>query len=92
MIAVPVINRSDEKELNMAHLDLGLSRHRPARRAARRAGGIAGVLFAVLALARSRRALAELDDHMLADIGVTREAAGREAARPFWDAPDHWLR
>ncbi len=41
-------------------------------------------------LARQRRALGVLDAHMLADIGLSREEARREAARPFWDAPLHW--
>jgi uncharacterized protein YjiS (DUF1127 family) len=31
-----------------------------------------------------RRALRDLDDRQLADIGVTREAAEREAAKWFW--------
>lgn len=35
---------------------------------------------------RQRRALAELDDRMLRDIGVTHSQARREAARPFWSA------
>jgi uncharacterized protein YjiS (DUF1127 family) len=33
---------------------------------------------------RQRRALAELSDHLLRDIGVTRAEAMREAAKPFW--------
>lgn len=33
---------------------------------------------------RQRRSLAALNDHQLADIGLTREDARREAARPFW--------
>jgi len=36
---------------------------------------------------QQRRALAdliELDDRMLRDIGVSRDAARREAAKPFW--------
>jgi uncharacterized protein YjiS (DUF1127 family) len=36
-------------------------------------------------LARERRALMRLDDHMLKDIGITRADAQREAERPFWD-------
>jgi uncharacterized protein YjiS (DUF1127 family) len=36
--------------------------------------------------------LAELDDHMLRDIGLTREQARHEAERPSWDAPSHWYR
>lgn len=44
------------------------------------------------ALARSRRHLLELDDHLLRDIGLTRDLADAEAqARgPVWDAPLHW--
>jgi uncharacterized protein YjiS (DUF1127 family) len=31
-----------------------------------------------------RRTLRDLDDHLLRDIGVTREQAEREAHKPFW--------
>ncbi|MGY6548737.1 MAG: DUF1127 domain-containing protein [Roseinatronobacter sp.] len=48
-------------------------------------------LMKVLGLARSRRRLAALEDHLLRDIGLTREEAAREAARRLWDAPGHWL-
>ncbi|MEM7507316.1 MAG: DUF1127 domain-containing protein [Pseudomonadota bacterium] len=34
-----------------------------------------------------RRALGQLDDTRLADIGITRAEAKREASRPFWDLP-----
>ncbi|MCA8880149.1 MAG: DUF1127 domain-containing protein [Rhodobacteraceae bacterium] len=44
------------------------------------------------ALRKSRRDLATLPDHLIRDIGLTREAAAEEAARPFWDVPDYWLR
>ncbi|WP_323764297.1 DUF1127 domain-containing protein [Marinovum sp.] len=33
---------------------------------------------------RTRTRLKHLDDHMLRDIGVTRDLADREATRPFW--------
>lgn len=33
---------------------------------------------------RTRRQLARLDQHLLSDIGMTRDAACTEAARPFW--------
>lgn len=46
----------------------------------------------LLALRRSRQDLAELPDHLIRDIGLTREAVVAEATRPFWDAPDHWKR
>jgi len=34
--------------------------------------------------ARMRRALREMDDRMLADIGLTRSEADTEARKPFW--------
>lgn len=33
---------------------------------------------------RQRRRLAELDDRLLDDIGISREAAAAEAAKGFW--------
>lgn len=35
---------------------------------------------------RERRAIGELDDHMLRDIGLSRLAAEQIAARAFWKA------
>lgn len=58
----------------------------PARNA-RRALPAIGALFN---LWRQRRALAALDDAALNDIGVSRNSAQTEAARPFWDVPSHW--
>jgi uncharacterized protein YjiS (DUF1127 family) len=43
-------------------------------------------------LHRQRRSLAELDDAMLRDIGVTRAEALAEARRSPWDVPPSWLR
>lgn len=31
-----------------------------------------------------RQDLRELDDHLLRDIGITREQAKHEASKPFW--------
>lgn len=42
------------------------------------------------ALHRQRARLAQLDDHLLRDIGLSRAEALQEASRPAWDAPDHW--
>ena len=39
----------------------------------------------MLSAVESRRRLASMDDRMLADIGITRVEALREAARPPWD-------
>jgi uncharacterized protein YjiS (DUF1127 family) len=36
-------------------------------------------------LARQRRALAQLDDRMLKDIGLSRADVAREVGRRFWD-------
>ena len=33
---------------------------------------------------RQRQALAELDEHLLNDVGLSREQAHREANKPFW--------
>lgn len=56
-----------------------------------RAARTGGLLHAVRARvklwhrrARDRRMLAQLDAHMLRDIGITREDALREARKPFW--------
>lgn len=62
---------------------------RRVRRIPRLAGHVASLMRAVF-LARQRRALRDIDDHILKDIGLTRRQAEQEAARPFWDAPDHW--
>lgn len=47
-------------------------------------------LMAFFGMLRSRRALANLDADQLADIGISREMAQLEAARPFWDIPSLW--
>lgn len=44
-----------------------------------------GWLVQAMATRRERVHLEDLDDHMLADIGLDRRAAKREAQRPFWD-------
>jgi len=45
-----------------------------------------------LALRRQRAHLLRLDDHILRDIGLTRDDALHEGTRPFWDAPTPWRR
>ena len=55
-------------------------------------GDLVRKLHLLVALRRDRRRLAVLDDHLLRDIGITREAALREAERKVWDAPDYWIR
>ena len=45
-----------------------------------------GFLWTGFERCRQRRALADLDDRLLHDIGITRSEAQREAAKPFWYA------
>ena len=52
--------------------------------------GFAERLMAALAINRQRRALADLDDSMLEDLGLTRSEAEAEARRRTWDVPAHW--
>ena len=47
--------------------------------------------FAIVAIvgrwierAHQRRALSKLDAYLLADVGLTKEQAGREVEKPFW--------
>ncbi|WP_146589750.1 DUF1127 domain-containing protein [Puniceibacterium confluentis] len=68
----------------MAHIST-LSRQRPHR-----SQSLIATLLALGALHRQRRALARLDDHALNDLGLSRDAALREARRPVWDAPGNW--
>ncbi len=63
---------------------------RAARQPARPFWHSAGAVLSMVRTAherqRQRRALRQLDDRLLDDIGITREAAEREAAKPFWQA------
>lgn len=47
-------------------------------------------VWSLIDLFRQRRTLANLNDHELQDIGVTRKEAQKEATRPLWDVPAHW--
>jgi uncharacterized protein YjiS (DUF1127 family) len=63
---------------------------RTGRTAASRLQIAAARIFDTLVLwqarGRQRRALARFDDHMLRDIGCSREEAARECAKPMWRA------
>ncbi len=43
-----------------------------------------GLLALWIERATQRRALAELDDRLLKDVGISRSEARQEAAKPFW--------
>lgn len=49
-------------------------------------------LALALSARRQRIALARLEDRLLDDAGIDRDAARAEAARPIWDVPVTWLR
>lgn len=59
---------------------------------ARPSRSVFGRLRMAFALSKQRRELANLDDALLEDIGVTREQAVKESERPVWDAPRNWMR
>ena len=67
---------------NEAQAAAGFRRAVGLLRAARR--GALGAAAAWQELARQRRSLRELDDHLLRDIGLTREQITIEGAKPFW--------
>ncbi len=69
---------------NLAGLAPG-RRHRPVGRVLGRAAVRVLDTFALWRERRAeRRALARLDDRLLADIGVGRHDVAREIAKPFW--------
>lgn len=61
-----------------------------ARKQRRPTQSLFALLRQALALRRSRARLGRLDDHLLRDIGLTRDDALAEAQRPLWDAPRLW--
>ena len=46
----------------------------------------------MLAIWKQRRQLRTMDEHTLADIGLTRQEALTESRRPMWDGAGHCLR
>ena len=48
-------------------------------------------LLRMISLNRQRKALQNLDEHMLRDIGISRQEAEIESKKHFWDAPQHWF-
>jgi len=49
-------------------------------------------LLRMAAVARGRRHLDRLPEHLLRDVGITPDEARREALRKAWDVPAHWRR
>ncbi|MEP5730710.1 MAG: DUF1127 domain-containing protein [Sulfitobacter sp.] len=52
---------------------------------------VLGFVVSIVNLWRSRQQLKTLDDAMLADIGLSARDAQKEAQRPIWDVPSHWV-
>jgi uncharacterized protein YjiS (DUF1127 family) len=48
-------------------------------------------VFLFLSIWRERNSLAQLDDRLLEDIGVSKSEAHSESERPSWDAPSRWM-
>lgn len=64
---------------------LKLRTNRPGR-------GIMAWLGLAFTLKRHRRALGQLDRHLLKDIGLSETEAQIEADRSLWDVPATWRR
>ena len=52
--------------------------------------GMASWVIRAASLRAERKQLATLDDARLRDIGMTKDQALAEAARPIWDVPRGW--
>lgn len=46
--------------------------------------------FAFLEAFRQRHALRSLDNHLLDDLGLTRQDVAKELSKPLWGADTHW--
>ena len=57
---------------------------RPLREPIQPVAAAWGLLAKWVERTRQRHALADLDDHQLRDIGITRVDAARECEKPFW--------
>lgn len=65
--------------------EIGIWQNVPLRSGLRRTlSALATHADACLARSRQRRALAELDEHLLRDIGLTAYDVTREESKPFW--------
>jgi len=53
---------------------------------------VVGSIRHMIAVARQRRQLRALDDHLLEDIGISRAQALEESRQAAWNSPDHWCK
>ncbi len=63
---------------------MGFKRQRRSVRSSGGPGRLLEVLFVWQDRASQRRALQQLDDRLLADLGLGRGDVAREASKPFW--------
>jgi uncharacterized protein YjiS (DUF1127 family) len=76
--------------LRTAPIDIGAGRSGRSRHVLKSewwrtgVGSLAPLVGLWLERTRTRRALAELDEHLLRDIGRSSIEARRESAQPFW--------
>ena len=58
-------------------------------RATRPTRGLWQTIVTAVEVMRERSKLARMEEHELADIGLDRVAAAKEAGRPLWDLPQN---
>lgn len=76
-----MVNRQDGALLRA---DYRIGPATPSMRAATLTEAVLQRLVRMLMRRRTRRALKDLDDRLLRDIGLTRDQARAEASKPFW--------
>jgi uncharacterized protein YjiS (DUF1127 family) len=82
----PIMSTSEtSQEASMSVRTLPLIRFAPSRTARAVAADAWASFVAMLRARRTRHMLGEMDDRMLADIGIGRGDALTEASRPMWD-------
>jgi len=74
----------------MTTLTRTLAKGHTARRPAGVFSGLFANLIAMAMVRRQRRQLRDLDDAILADLGLTRAEAEAESQRAAWDVPAKW--
>lgn len=75
----------DTADIDALHIPAAGRAEAPARNCSATRPGLLTWVWRCLQRRRQRHRLAELPDHLLKDIGVTRREARLEARRPFWE-------
>jgi uncharacterized protein YjiS (DUF1127 family) len=78
------ISKSGESFMNMHPIDLHVVAKRQERQPLGPVMAFVESVFRILGRRQQRRALRELDDRQLYDVGITRAQVEREARKPFW--------